>query len=187
MHKCTCTLVHMIVPFVGLKGGVGKSTLLIHVAKLAQSQGLEVQIVDLDPQGSVSDWGASVGIHVQTRFRARPQKKDLILVDTPGRKLGPRSASVLEVADRIVLPVCPGELDFWALGQTLENVGRERVLVVLNRARSRERLTTAARAELEGLGLPFVEVRRRACLADFGRWTREAKAEIERVVQWLKN
>jgi len=38
------------------KGGVGKTTLALHLSVLAQDGGLRVLLVDLDPQGSAAAW-----------------------------------------------------------------------------------------------------------------------------------
>ena len=38
------------------KGGVGKTTLAIHLAVLAQRAGLRTLLVDLDPQRSAASW-----------------------------------------------------------------------------------------------------------------------------------
>ena len=38
------------------KGGTGKSGLAINLAVLADADGLKTCILDLDPQGTVSDW-----------------------------------------------------------------------------------------------------------------------------------
>ena len=44
----------MIVAIVNLKGGVGKTTSAIALATAASRQGLEVRVLDADPQGSAT-------------------------------------------------------------------------------------------------------------------------------------
>ena len=46
----------MIVAIVNLKGGVGKTTSAIALATAASRQGLEVRVLDADPQGSATMW-----------------------------------------------------------------------------------------------------------------------------------
>ena len=38
------------------KGGAGKTTVTVHLAVAAQLAGLDVAVIDLDPQGSAADW-----------------------------------------------------------------------------------------------------------------------------------
>ncbi len=49
----------MIAAFLNQKGGVGKSTLSIHVATALALRGSKVLLVDADPQHSALDWQAS--------------------------------------------------------------------------------------------------------------------------------
>jgi chromosome partitioning protein len=46
----------MIVAFLNQKGGVGKTTLGLHVAGAWAAQGKRVVVIDADPQGSALDW-----------------------------------------------------------------------------------------------------------------------------------
>jgi hypothetical protein len=49
----------MIVGFLNQKGGVGKTTLAIHVADALARRCKRVLLVDADPQGSALDWAAA--------------------------------------------------------------------------------------------------------------------------------
>ena len=46
----------MVVAFLNQKGGVGKTTLVLHVAGAWAAQGKRVVVIDADPQGSALDW-----------------------------------------------------------------------------------------------------------------------------------
>ena len=48
----------MIVAFVNQKGGVGKTTLALHVAGVWAARRRRVVIIDADPHGSALDWSA---------------------------------------------------------------------------------------------------------------------------------
>ncbi len=47
-----------VISIVNQKGGVGKSTLTINLARAIQLDGSSVIVIDCDPQGSILDWGA---------------------------------------------------------------------------------------------------------------------------------
>jgi chromosome partitioning protein len=46
----------MIVALLNQKGGVGKTTLALHLAGAWARQGRRVTVIDADPQGSALDW-----------------------------------------------------------------------------------------------------------------------------------
>ena len=51
----------MIVALLNQKGGVGKTTLALHLAGAWAAQGRRVVLIDADPQGSALDWSQRRG------------------------------------------------------------------------------------------------------------------------------
>jgi chromosome partitioning protein len=49
----------VVYSFLNQKGGVGKTTLAVHVADAFVRQGKRTLLIDADPQGSALDWAAS--------------------------------------------------------------------------------------------------------------------------------
>jgi len=45
-----------VIGLLSRKGGVGKTTLAVHLAVLAQQGGQRTLLIDLDPQGSAAAW-----------------------------------------------------------------------------------------------------------------------------------
>jgi chromosome partitioning protein len=50
-----------VIAIVSQKGGVGKSTIAVHLATEATAQGMRVLLLDLDPQGSAMEWASRRG------------------------------------------------------------------------------------------------------------------------------
>lgn len=143
----------LVIAFGNQKGGVGKSTLLIHLAALLQQSGLLTTVLDLDVQKSVERYAenrarltgeeAPVVVHgsadnlkdmVET---SRAAGVDAVLIDCPGAL--DRTLMLASVcADVCVVPTRSSSLDQAALGVTLEFLqaaGKiHKCLVVLNAA-----------------------------------------------------
>ena len=155
------------------KGGAGKTTVAANLALALSDEDCRVGILDTDPQGSLGRWfmtrcdrmgDEEAGLEFRTasawgaRYETRQMLKscDLVVIDTPP-KMGYDGRPAIEVADLIVIPLTPSQIDLWATGPTVEMAMGEGkpIISVLNRAASRTRLTAdmlGRIAELEGHG-----------------------------------
>lgn len=157
------------------KGGVGKTTLAVHMAVLAGPGAL---LVDADPQRSAAQWAqirdrespayavaeaGSIGRHLP-KLRA-----PWIIVDAP-----PFTGAIVEeiasVVDLVLIPTRPGILDLRAISSTVETVRKANVkaMVVLNACRRKTAdveaaTTTEAREALKAYGVPV-------CPVSIGTW-----------------
>jgi chromosome partitioning protein len=159
----------MIVALLNQKGGVGKTTLALHLAGEWARRGRRVTLVDADPQGSALDWSQQrsrsgaprlfgvVGLARDTLHREAPElarDADHVVIDGPPRVAGLMRSALL-AADLVLIPVQPSPFDGWASAEVLALLGEARIYrpqltarFVLNRCGAR---TVIARDTAETL------------------------------------
>src|ERR1700759_4015903 len=161
-----------VIAIISQKGGVGKSTIAVHLAAEAQAQGQRVLLLDLDPQGSTMEWAnrrgdqppdvsganpASVGKEID---RARNDGYDLVLIDTAPHADHAALPSA-RAADLVLIPCRPSTFDIAAISATLDlcKLANKKSVVVINAAPIRSRVTVEAEeanAEKGGTVSPVV-------------------------------
>lgn len=136
----------------GSKGGVGKTTLVTHLAARSALEGRNTVLLDADPQGSSTAWArkradldsAVLPVDGRGRWQGRiPDGTDRLFVDAPAGAMARALEPFLEVADAMVVPVTPSAFDLEATVPFLDSVaqhprvrrGELRVGVVANRLR----------------------------------------------------
>ncbi|MEI6985720.1 MAG: ParA family protein [Rhodospirillaceae bacterium] len=138
------------------KGGVGKTTLALHIAVAAEEAGAgPVVMVDVDPQGSLAyAWNlrkaerpamarTTVSQLESTLHDLEAVGFKLVVIDTPPAITGTIS-SVLALADLVVVPTRPSPIDLASVGATLdllEGAGQRPFYFVINAAKPNVRLT----------------------------------------------
>ncbi|KTQ96339.1 cobyrinic acid a,c-diamide synthase [Aureimonas ureilytica] len=159
----------MIVALLNQKGGVGKTTLALHLAGEWATRDRRVTLIDADPQGSALDWSqqrgreglrrlfGAIGLPRDTLHREAPElyrDADLVVIDGPPR-VAALMRSALLAADLVLIPVQPSPLDGWASAEMLALVAEARIYrpeivarFVLNRCGAR---TVLARETAEAL------------------------------------
>jgi chromosome partitioning protein len=152
-----------VVAIISEKGGAGKTTITVHLAVAAKLAGLDVAIIDLDPQASAADWGDRRGGEPEavaipparldkllTDLRAN--QANLVLIDT-GRDSNNAGYIAAQAADLILIPLQGGGFDFQALARTLDlcRVSGKRPWLLLNGLRpGANRAAADAREALAG-------------------------------------
>jgi chromosome partitioning protein len=127
-----------VIAVLNQKGGVGKSTLTINIAKCLSLAGHRVLIIDADPQGSTFDWSLESDKTIEVKKYIRPNLSneiekypdfDFIVIDG-----APRNNELLNgacaAADLIVLPLRASAFDLWASSELVEKIIAEKLRAV---------------------------------------------------------
>jgi len=121
----------MILSILNQKGGVGKTTLAVHVATAVARQGARVLLVDADPQGSALDWSAMrvgdplfpvIGLPKAILHRELPKLAadyDHVVIDGPPRVYDVARSAIM-ASDFVVIPVQPSPYDVWAAKEIVD-------------------------------------------------------------------
>jgi chromosome partitioning protein len=121
----------MRIGFLNQKGGVGKTTLAVHVAEAFARRKQRVLLVDADPQGSALDWAAwrkgeplfpVVGLPRASIHKELPtlaKGYEIVVIDGPPRVYDVARSAIM-ASDLILIPVQPSPYDVWAAKEIID-------------------------------------------------------------------
>ena len=145
----------MILTVGGEKGGVGKSTLAVHLAYMLASAGRDPLLIDADPQGSTTNFTAArdergatprlacvqkLGKGLAHDVKSLAERYSDIVIDTGGRDTVELRLAML-VSERVLVPINCSAFNWWTLEKVDQLVGEAKLAnpdlitsVLLNRA-----------------------------------------------------
>ena len=165
----------MIIVVANSKGGVGKSTLAVHLAAWLHEQGHTVTLADCDTQSSSSEWAKEAIPEVKSvrlsdpdeildRLPTLGQQSDFVVADGPGSNTETSRALLLR-ADLAIVPCKASMLEVRALAQATNVLrqaqdirgGQPRAVIVLSMVGTHYRLTQDMKNAAAAIDVPLAK------------------------------
>ncbi len=162
------------------KGGVGKSTITMHLGAAFHEMGRKVLVVDADKQTTLVHWSSTASTKGRMPFQIvnlsetggeihREIKKfisdyDLIIVDCPPSITEKISGIVLLAANVTVVPISSSPADYWSSIGLIKLIQQAQIMnkalkgvFLLNKTEEKRMLTRELKRSLKELGFPLLK------------------------------
>jgi chromosome partitioning protein len=158
------------------KGGCGKTTLATNLAGWFALRGPPPTVVDCDPQGFCTRWiesrasdrpkvhGLATGsLTARSTIEAHPESS-IVIIDLPAAISSDQLHAFVYLADSLLLPVTPSEIDVYSATRFIAELlldaqldrSERRVGIVANRVRERTRSFAMLMRFLGSLKIPLI-------------------------------
>ena len=158
------------------KGGCGKTTLATNLAGWLALRGPPPTIVDCDPQGFCTRWiesrpahrpkvhGLATGPLTARSTIEVPAESSVAIIDLPAAITGEQLHAFVYLADSLLLPVTPSDIDVYSATRFIAELlldaqldrSERRVGIVANRVRERTRSFAMLMRFLGSLRIPLI-------------------------------
>lgn len=154
------------------KGGCGKSSIAINVARDLQLRGVDIRILDTDQQSTAQNWRASgdddllpvFGVdkasNLENTVKELDGAFDVVAIDG-GAHLQEMHAAIIKASGLVLIPIQPSPGDIWPAETIVELIrarqqvaGSPEAAFVVNRQKHGTRLSEATEETLREFGLP---------------------------------
>jgi len=164
------------------KGGVGKSTIAMHLGAAFHEMGKQVLVVDADGQNTLVHWASAsaegeagipfpvvnlseAGGQIHREIRKFIDNYDIIIVDCPPSITEKVSGVILLAASVAVIPTSSSPADYWSSVGLVKLVQQAQVMnedlqavFLLNKTEENRMLTRELKRALEELGFPLLKI-----------------------------
>jgi chromosome partitioning protein len=157
------------------KGGCGKTTLATNLAGWFALRGPPPTIVDCDSQGFCTRWvesraphrpkvhGLVAGLTVRSTIEV-PADSSVVIIDLPAAITGDQLHELVYIADSLLLPVTPSDIDVYSATRFIAELlldaqldrSERRVGIVANRVRERTKSFAMLMRFLGSLRIPLI-------------------------------
>lgn len=155
----------LVITSASQKGGAGKTTVAANLAICAYLNKKKVVLIDVDPQGTLSQWWEARENDEPSLLKTTISKLeqdiqslknndfDICIIDTPPG-IGSEIQTVISLSNFIIIPVKPSPNDLRAVGGTVELVKKyeKDFCFIISMAKPRANLTNQAIAALSAYG-----------------------------------
>lgn len=156
-----------------LKGGSGKSTLSINMARAIQLREMSVVIIDLDKQATSFMWSQIKPTNnikvIQATIKtlktelAKLSSYDVVILDTPPQ-IEDIAIETIRLSNLVLIPVCPSTPDYWAASsfselviERMNSTPELKAAFIMSKVKYNNGFANEVKSALQHINLPILD------------------------------